>query len=745
MFYQGKRSQLFLKIGLTAAITLQPLVLGTVNVTAAEQQRKMSQEDALTWAKKWIDIPRDYRLEDANYRDEMNWSAGKPVWRLGWVNDKDSRLSVTIDGTSGLLLSLYRDDAEPEKSRKQELTKEEIISKAEAFLKRVAPAEEMKQLSGANEYPAALTAIRYMDADQQAVAYTRMVDGIPFLENGYSFVVGSNGEIIRFEREWYEDSLPAAKPAIDEKQAAEKLEQSVNPSLAYESTRDLDNNLAELGRYRLIYRYEDQDPQMIDAATGNVINKLGEPVTQPDEPKPLGSGTVDISKYHALINKEQAQKIAEALIKRLPGSYRSDGSSGGGSSSGPDGIESRRWHFDFIPLDSKKTTEVEPTVLSIDDHGRLKEYQLREDIDFHENLREPLAQTIPWEQAKGSATKLVTLLFGDQLGEIYLADHEPTADEMKRIKEKTGYYGIRFGWMKDGIPIRNHDLEVTVDAKTGEAVALDADRDDFQASVFDDAKQIVDVKQAVKVERGKKKPLLSYYLSERGRYDEPDTTKPMLVYRYVGDDGVVDATSGEWLSFAEMNNNAKATDIENLQTREALQYTINQELFKVVDGNVEPQRVVTRGEMAAIIARIENQYPIGDRHHFFDDEDKKPIVLADVAPTHPQYLAIQKCMELGILAKKGNKFAPDQPLTRLEAAESAVMLLGYEDILEKENIFSNSYRDVDQDNVPAVSLAKGLELFPSITGNAFEPNHQMTREDVAVLLHQLHKINQDKE
>jgi len=747
MLNQGKRSHRLLKIGLTAAITLQPFVLKTVNVIAAEQTRQMSQEDAIDWAKNWIEIPTDFHLEDANYYDKTRSRyMDKPTWRLAWQNDKDSRISVSIDGQTGRLLSFnrYHEKMESEENRKS-LSTNEAISIAETFLKRVATAEEYKQLSDPNEYAAALVSKRLVGDNQQMVSYTRMVNGIPFLENGYSLLVGSNGEIIHFEREWYEGDFPDARPSIEEAKATEKLKQSLSPSLAYEATRDLDNNLADRGRYRLIYRYEEQDPQMIDAATGNVINKLGQQVDQPTKWKPLGSGTIDPSKYSALIGKEEAQKIAEALIKRLPGSYRSDGSHGSGTSSGPDGIESHRWDFDFIPLHTGQSTDVEPTVLTIDDHGRLKEYRQREDLHFIDNLREPLEQTISYEQAKESGIKLVTLLLGDQLGDIYLADREPTAAEMKEIKEKSGYYEIEFGWMRNGIPIRNHRFQVTVDAKTGAALELDADWDEIQSTSFDDAQQVVDVKEAVKKELERKKPLLSYYLPIQWGYSDTESIKPVLVYRFVGDDGVVDATSGEWLSFDELKHKAKATDIENLPTKEALQYTINEGIFKVVDGKVEPNQAVTRGELAAIITRIENQYPLGDRHRVFDDENKKPVVLDDVSPAHPQYLAIQKCIRLGILQTKGNKFQPEQPITRMEAAESAVILLGYEDLLEKENIFTVPYRDVDQAKVPAVSLAKGFNLFPNLTGDLFQPDQKMTREEMAVLLQQLNKINQERE
>ncbi|MCG6197756.1 hypothetical protein H1215_11315, partial [Anoxybacillus sp. LAT_38] len=74
---------------------------------------------------------------------------------------------------------------------------------------------------------------------------------------------------------------------------------------------------------------------------------------------------------------EEAQKIAEELVKRLPGSYRSEGSRGGGSSSGPDGVETRHWRFEFTPL-HVQGKNVEPVEISVSDRGELVEYRVGE-------------------------------------------------------------------------------------------------------------------------------------------------------------------------------------------------------------------------------------------------------------------------------------------------------------------------------------------------------------------------------
>lgn len=55
---------------------------------------------------------------------------------------------------------------------------------------------------------------------REFVTFTRVENEIPFLENGFRFIVDHNGEVMSFSREWYEGKLPDAAKVIDSAEAA---------------------------------------------------------------------------------------------------------------------------------------------------------------------------------------------------------------------------------------------------------------------------------------------------------------------------------------------------------------------------------------------------------------------------------------------------------------------------------------------------------------------------------------------
>jgi hypothetical protein len=167
----------------------------------------------------------------------------------------------------------------------------------------------------------------------------------------------------------------------------------------------------------------------------------------------------------------------------------------------------------------------------------------------------------------------------------------------------------------------------------------------------------------------------------------------------------------------------------------------------VQDGKAEPDRKVSRGEMAEILARATNRIEFEALHRIFildDEEPSRPYLFDDVNQSHPQYAAIQKCVQLGLIAKEGKRFEPDRAITRLEAAEMAVRLLGYKELVDKPEIFKAPFQDVAKEKQPVVALASAFQLFPTLSGSTFSPNVPMTRADVALLLQQLQKAAEKK-
>ncbi|MGG1658511.1 S-layer homology domain-containing protein [Brevibacillus sp. NRS-1366] len=729
---------------MTTLLTTLGMSGGAHAVYAAEQQTKMmSQEEAIQAAKKWVTIPSDYKLERANFLDaKRDPFSGQSSWRISWEKNDSEGIYATIDAVSGNLLqySRYRVKDKLGNSQKK-LTEEQALKTANQFLMKVTTSEERQKLSQPNEYGSPSS--YYNLLQMHLIHFTRMENDIPFLENGFQLVVDQDGEVASFSRDWYEERLPDAKQAISLEEGQKLLTERVHPSLVYMDWNERFGGLEPgQGKYRLVYTYDESDPQFVDAISGKVINALGQEAVE-RKIKPLGTTISPSSGEDRLITKEEAQKIAEQIIQKLPGSYRSDGSSGGGSSRGSDGIEHQNWKFDFTPLHAKNSSE-EQVQLRIGDRGALLEYETREGILFGDRGRK-IEKGISWEQAEASAVSLVKTLFHDRLGEIYLLEQKPSEADLKQMLERGQSYRVLFGWLKDGVVIQDFTCEVMVNPETGEAEGFSARRDELPLIHVEKGAQKIDQTKAQKAMQEQKEWKLTYFQPQNRRYAQTfERGEPLLVYRYVGDDGVVDASSGEWLSFAEAEKNKDPQDIEEHPQKAALEFAVRMDLLQVADGKLEPDKQVTRGEMLQILSRLTNRYEFRYLRSSFSDDEKKPYQFADVDTKNRYYAAIQKGIQYNLIAREGKNFEPDRDITRIEAADMLARLLGYAALLDKPEIFASPYQDLQKKQIPAAALVNAQGILPGKSEATFSPNAPLTRAEIAELLQVIFEQNKNK-
>lgn len=735
-------------LGVSAALVLAPLAQagsgGYAAIHAAEQQKSgMSKEEALQWVKKRVNIPDGYQLEDASYEDaERSVFHQNPAWQFHWSQKRDGFLAVSVDAQTGQLLSYSLYGRDRDKGPSTVIPESQAEEIARQFLERVVPEEERAKLSKPNEFGNVLP-FQTERAGEHVFTFTRIENGVPFLENGVQVTVWGAGQVVNFTRTWFEGALPEPKGVMTAEAAAEQAAAKLAPSLVYTRLDHLTGDFSETnGRYTLVYRYHETDPQFLDARTGTPLNAFGEPASRADTGKPLGTATLDRSGEDRVITREEAEKLAGEFVKRLPGTYRSDGSRGGGSSSGPDGLVVRYWDFEFTPLHTGQE-KPNPIEIAVSDRGRLVEYRADARRPFREEGKK-IEKAVSWEQARESAVSLVKTLLSDQLGEIALQDRKPSEETLRDLLNNGREYSFEFQRLHNGIPVQGERFQVGVDPETGKAIGLRLWDRDRSFGPFEPAQAKINLEQAKEAERTKKTLILSYYLPQPWKVEVPAKNhKPLLVYRYVGEEGVVDAGTGQWLSFRDLRKQKEAEDIVKHPAKEALQYAIQNNMLEVKNGKVEPDKPLTRGEMAGMLVRMINRGVFHDRLRFAyypDDEESKPYVFADVDRKHPQYAAIQRCVQMGLIPKEGTRFEPDRPITRGEAVQMAMRLFGYEELMGKREIFVAPYADVEPKLVPAVSLAYAHGLFPA-TGK-FEPNRPMTRAEAAQLMRNLEKAGE---
>ncbi|MGN7469900.1 YcdB/YcdC domain-containing protein [Brevibacillus sp. SAFN-007a] len=734
-----------LAMGVSSSLLLTTLLIqggavGAPTAYAAEQSptKKLTQEEALKLAQKWVTVPGEYKLLRARYIEPEEAYTSVPIWQMVWEKTKEASLYVTVDAVSGKLLnySKYKDTESGGSTAK--ISKEQAEKAATEFLKRVTTEDERARLSKANEYPYPHSYM-FFDGRREFVTFTRVENEIPFLENGFQFTVDHNGEVTSFSREWYEGKLPDVASVIDSAEAEKKWAEQAAPTLLF-------SDMSTLGRaqrpssFQLVYKFEAADPQFVDARTGQMLNAYGA-ATSAKSMEPLGNTHAKAVEEKPLISKEEAQQIAEQYIKKLPGSYRSEGSNGGGTSSGPDGIEVRSWSFRFT-LQGNGSREEEREI-TINDRGELQEYKANEMAGFRAS-EQKWEKAIAWEQAEASALKLVCTLYADRLGDIYLVKQSPSKEALQRMQERGLPYEITFGWLQDGIPLEHVQLTVEVNPETGEAELLR--NRDVLPLVKTASKDIVDVAAAKKTEQQQKTLRLTYFQPQEEAFPvPPQRREPTLVYRYVGDQGIVLAGTGEWLSFAEVQEQQKPNDIEGHPQQAAIEFALRMNWLSAEDGKLLPDKAVTRGELVQLIGRLTNQVEFRYFRSTFDDEEQKPYSFADVDSKHPYYAAIQKGLQYGLIPKTGQTFAPDRTATRADAADLVARLLGYGDVLEKPEFFTVPYQDVPKKQVPAVALATAHGLLKGKSKASFAPEGTISRGDIAELMQAIYELKKTEQ
>ncbi|UED76410.1 YcdB/YcdC domain-containing protein [Brevibacillus sp. DP1.3A] len=512
-------------------------------VHAAE--KTLSEKEAIALAQKQLKILGEYNLRDAQFVDGIEMLWGKSIWYTRWNKENGRSFGVQQDATSGEIWKYeYIGEERDLDANQKKLTEDQAFQVATQFLKQVATEEERSRLSKPNEYPD--SDIFYKRAKPGIdVNFTRIENGIPFLENGFRLIVGYDGEVIYFERRWSEGKLPDASKVIEITEAEKKWDEGAFPTFWYKNMASSFRKEPE--SYQLVYEFQRIDPQVVDAITGKMLDSYGQ-VAKERKIEPLGKTIPPATTERKLITKDEAQKIAEQHIKKLPGIYNLNGKINESSSES----DKKSWLFEYVLQtgDGKKSDTVH---IIIDDSGCFVYFGLNAKIRFKEASKK-IEKGITWSEAQESARKFVQTFYPDQVGKIYAVDYVPREKRIKEIWENDEPYEIEFGYLINGIPVDDTIFQVDVDAESGEVVDLyNYEYNDVpwgDSSLPPKNEEVIDLNTAKKVVKDNKKLMLTYFQPKvDGNYGiEKMLEQPLLVYRYIGEKGLVTA-DGKWHSF----------------------------------------------------------------------------------------------------------------------------------------------------------------------------------------------------
>ncbi|MFP3387486.1 YcdB/YcdC domain-containing protein [Brevibacillus sp. SIMBA_040] len=208
--------------------------------------------------------------------------------------------------------------------------------------------------------------------------------------------------------------------------------------------------------------------------------------------------------------------------------------------------------YDYLPTDPQFVDAISGEM--IDENGRVAKPKPIKSLKEMPPVAAPtegkgFSGVFTYEQAKESAIHYLQTTYPDLQDDIYMLDSQSDDIDSYDGKPRWQDYFVKFGWLKNGILVgdRDSNFSLYVTPRTGES---GYGKNPLAPPVIDDNnKQIVDMASAKKTEQSMKKSLELYYFQPKRDVDEDEEPKPRLVYRLSGDNGVVDAHTGKWISY----------------------------------------------------------------------------------------------------------------------------------------------------------------------------------------------------
>ncbi|PKM83302.1 MAG: hypothetical protein CVU89_00670 [Firmicutes bacterium HGW-Firmicutes-14] len=248
-----------------------------ISNTAASELPEVSltMEEAAALAGKWVDIPEGYRFANAYYNEDPS-GVYPSIWNFSWNNMTQNGmygyLNVGINASTGEVTNIDT-GYDPGSMPQANITEAEARKIAIDFLKEVAPAKvnQLRKETGNPyyEYP-------YQSTRQKSQYYyfnfSRLVNGIPFPDNGAYVTVSGEGKVTTFNINWGKADFPSTEDLITPERAVDIFTNQNGFEVGYTRLRD-----GNEWQTRLVYRINYSD-FYIDAKTGEVKSRWGGPL-----------------------------------------------------------------------------------------------------------------------------------------------------------------------------------------------------------------------------------------------------------------------------------------------------------------------------------------------------------------------------------------------------------------------------------------------------------------------------------
>ncbi|WP_342568261.1 YcdB/YcdC domain-containing protein [Psychrobacillus sp. FSL K6-4046] len=556
-------------------------------------------------------------------------------------------------------------------------------------------------------------------------SFNRMQDGVAVGDQQVNVTVLGNGEVVGFNR-----AIPSKSSTFDDVKKGKDAEVILN---------QIKDNLTAKLQYQITYPNEGNKPDVklvykpeilsVNAITGDWFNSYE---FLKEYPAHKGSEMIvekALPVKHNGITKEAAKKTAENLLKvdsskikltiqsveemknyngqeviSVHYMYHFSNGSGSGSS-----IE-----FD------KKTGEL------VRFHSMQQE--IKEMLDENKDPK-----SLSYEEALAKAVEYAKEYLPSYLHEYALPSETSYADPM------SGYYFI-FPRIVDGVLVVGDQINVNIH-KDGSLSSISIDRpliDEWPSKdkVISEKEATETFKKSVMLKTSYMKEYMKrennhYYLISSPLFNEEEFQ-------------VLEASTGKWFN---QYNREVLPEVSHPTAAAELNYLIQSKVLTVKDAkSFNGDAAVSKGEAIRIMMNsltyMYHGYPM-------DDSENAKQTFTNIDSKHTSYQAVERAVELGVIAADKSTFDVDSPITKEELSIWYIRALGLEEAAKQTKIYKNDFADskkIKDEYTGYIVLADSLGLLKA-EKNQFNPTKQVTYAELAVstirLGHEMSKKGRD--
>lgn len=720
---------------LDATMDISPIAIKAEDPASSKvEPTEKGLEEVIKAIKSKITVPSEYSEFDYYFYNSGTYT--NAFWYLTWrIPNENSYIQVNCDANSHITYFYHYDNAK-DKEGVVKYLKSELKETAEKFITKLEPQAvgRLKLLS--SEYEGSYSG-------NYAFHYQRVENGVPFPENTIDIQVNSiSGEVSGATVNWiYGVSIPSKETKLTLEEATKLIKENMKMKLVYRSDY---YNIYKEGGYepqKAFLVYEPSERYIsVDAKTGDVYLKKSEWVdtgadyTNEKEEAATDSASgaasralteeeiAKIKELNGLISKSNAiKKVTSNSYLYLDSNLKSY-SATLSKTVNASGDASYVWNVELNdPREINYETDTDlyrAYAYAVVDAktGKILSYHASVKNYYDEKNQKWETVKIPYSKESGKVTleKFLNSQIENRFkNSVFTSQNDDYV--VYYTKDNTPVYGgysYQYNRVNEGIEYPYNSIYGSVDGVTGKIYSYSSNWNDDV--VFESPKGIISADKALDFYLGKEGYGLQYEINVINKLD---TKYPMTKEYY----DLSDAYSVEY-------------EIRLVYHPEVNPYYISPFTGEQLENSGE----VYKKDAAYTYKDIDS---IDNRHNILLLSDMNigfegDYFLPEKEITQGELIAILNKVGFGYVGAT-DESSKNEPITKEEAAQAIIDLLGMKKVSALEGIYKTGYADeemISKKYLGAVAIAKGLGLMDAASENYFKPQDNVTRSEAVDLI-----------